>query len=310
MKIRKIAPLEVSAAILTALALVGHGGNEQLCGLYDGHEATFNVVGSCGVGVVKLTQNAGSCSIKVAGDDAGIPRSGRVDSDASLYEGRWGLGGTDSAGKRVVCNPTPIEGTTSLHLRCTNGGSTPQEVCSATLTEVNDECDVRACQKLTCEPGSHPEIAGAGCCPSVCVEDPPPPTPPNPCADVACAPCAPNTKARYVEGQCCYECVPLDQGSCATGRAEYEARWPAIEEELRACSTDDDCMYASLADDCRYTCPLPVNKYEIGPLVNQLYEDAAAYCASCPPPDSSCPPFTPRAVSCVAGRCEFAPTTN
>jgi hypothetical protein len=294
--------------IVTGLALVAHGGNEQLCAVYDARSETYNAVGSCGVGVVKLEQPAGSCGLQLTGDDLGLPRSGNVDADVPLSEGRWRLVERTGEGERFICSPKePEPGANRLEVECYEGHYTsPRPVCSLTLVPA-DSCDLDACSRVQCEPGFHPELGEDDCCP-VCVADPPPPVSQDPCADVSCAECPNGTVAVTQPGECCRTCRAIDLEACAVGREQYDA-WKAdfLEPHL-ACEQDDDCTYASVGDWCRYTCPLAINKYQMGAAFAGLNDEAEELCSTCPLPEISCPEFDPStAVACVEGRCEFHP---
>lgn len=294
--------------IATGLALVAHGGNDQLCAVYDARSATYNAVGSCGVGVVTLEQAKGSCGLTVSGDDVGLPRSGSVRADAPLSEGRWYLGRIKSGGEEGRCWPTvPEPGEDRLEVTCYEGHYTSaRAVCSVNLVPVG-ACDLGACAPVRCEAGFHAELGEDGCCP-VCVVDPLPPTAPNPCADVNCSECPEGTLPVYQPGECCSTCRTLDPEACAVGQEHYDAWKPGFLEPHVACEQDDDCIYSSVSDWCRYTCPLPINKFRIGEAFTGLRSESEELCRTCPLPELSCPAFDPNtSVACVEGRCEFVP---
>lgn len=130
------------------------------------------------------------------------------------------------------------------------------------------------------------------------------PRAPNPCD--RCAECPAGMRPETVEGECCPRCVAADQQACERGKARYEDRYAQLEAELRACSVDDDCMVASFSDACRASCPLPLNKQNIGSVVARLQEAAAVHCQACAPERFECPRLATNAARCVGGRCEFA----
>lgn len=121
-----------------------------------------------------------------------------------------------------------------------------------------------------------------------------------------CEACPEGTRARPTPARCCPECVPVDEEACREGQAAYAARRAELEEELRSCKTDDDCMLASFGDACTASCPQALNKESIGPVASRLREEAAVHCELCFPPQLSCPPLPTKEVVCAAGRCELA----
>jgi hypothetical protein len=178
---------------------------------------------------------------------------------------------------------------------------------SEPLAAQGSACDPKACVPPRCAPGFHPELAPGACC-AACRPDPlvSPPSRPDACAHQRCEPCPVGTREKPAPGEFCPTCVAIDRDACATGLAHYEARWSALESELRSCSADDDCMSASFTDACRATCPLPLNKQRLGSVASQLQEEAAVHCEQCQPPSFQCPELSPSTkVVCVKGRCEY-----
>lgn len=127
----------------------------------------------------------------------------------------------------------------------------------------------------------------------------------NPCASQRCAPCPTGMRPETAPDECCPRCVSADQKACDGGRARYEDRYAELEAELRACTTDDDCMVASFSDACRASCPLPLNKQGLGSVVAKLSEAASVHCKDCAPQHFECPRLATDTARCVAGRCEF-----
>jgi hypothetical protein len=149
------------------------------------------------------------------------------------------------------------------------------------------DCDPQSCATPACPPGARLELAKDSCCP-VCVPTKKgPPLPLGPTAPRAASSAEPSA-------------------ACATGQALYLERFTELEPELRACEVDSDCIYASFGDACRASCPLPVNKVKLGPVVSSLRAEAEARCDDCDAPAFDCTHRDSTAVACVRGRCELS----
>lgn len=139
--------------------------------------------------------------------------------------------------------------------------------------------------------------------------EPPPPSrvlkADNPCTRERCAPCPTDKRPEIVPGECCPRCVSADQTACERGRDRYQHSYTELEAELRACTTDDDCMVASFGDACRASCPLPLNKQALGAVVPKLRQAASVRCKDCAPQQFECPRIATDSAQCVGGRCEF-----
>lgn len=133
-----------------------------------------------------------------------------------------------------------------------------------------------------------------------------PPTPTDPCARQRCEPCPTGMRPEEAPGECCPRCVAADEKACDLGRQRYEDRYAELEVELRGCASDDDCTVASFSDACRASCPLPLNKTQLGAVVAKLSEAAALNCQECAPQSFTCPRQATDTARCVGGRCEFA----
>lgn len=175
-----------------------------------------------------------------------------------------------------------------------------------------DVCDPRAdgfqgsCKELDCEPGFEAERAAGECCPQ-CVPKPKSKASvaQNPCQDAVCTECAGGTRAQRTEGECCPKCIPLDDKSCEEGRRAYQALRSGLESDLRGCTSNEECTFASFTDSCQTTCPLPLNKHRLGEVVAELRRVATERCSSCAEAKFECPHLPSKEVACVSGRCEF-----
>lgn len=168
-------------------------------------------------------------------------------------------------------------------------------------------CSPLSCHTLKCAAGMHARVDSDLCC-RECV-----PNPPSAaitaghdlCDREKCAPCGDLARAEPVEGECCPRCVPLDGAACKAGKALYDTRRTVLEAELRACNVDGDCMVASFGDACSASCPTPLNKQKLGPVVAHLREEAEVYCEKCPTPAFACQYPDATEAKCSNGRCEF-----
>lgn len=169
-------------------------------------------------------------------------------------------------------------------------------------------CAPSSCAQLKCASGTHPRVDADRCC-RECEPNLPIVPGHDRCAREKCAACPGGTRSEPVEGQCCPTCVQLNEEACKTGKALYDSRRAALDAELKSCSADDDCIVASFGDACSASCPVALNKREIGSVVGRLREEADVYCASCETPVFECPYPDATAARCAKGRCEFLPAT-
>jgi hypothetical protein len=172
------------------------------------------------------------------------------------------------------------------------------------VADASAKCLPMSCHTLKCAVGTHPRMDADLCC-RECEPNAPTLAINERCAQEKCNPCAEGTRAEPIEGQCCPRCVPLQDEACKKGKALYDARRSALEPELRACSADDDCMVASFGDACSASCPMPLNKQGLGPVVSLLREEADVYCNACPTPMFACQYPDATEASCLKGRCQF-----
>lgn len=166
-------------------------------------------------------------------------------------------------------------------------------------------CAAVECPSLTCGEGERPSRRPGECC-ARCTSTEMAAKTPQDCSSIQCEGCPPDTQPEQVKGACCPVCRPLSNAACDEGRAEYDQKVAGLETELRACSSDEDCIVASYSDSCRYVCPSPVNKLALGKVVERLRAIGSEHCGSCSEMPSSCAAQVDQSVVCRAGACAFA----
>jgi hypothetical protein len=301
--------LEVVALMATAVSLVAHGGDIPTCGLRDAETIEVNVTGDCGMpGVMTFSRADSVCSVTVAGDDTGLPRSGNT-GDAIRY-GFDLYGNGDDVERHCSVDPKP-EAEGSFSVSCyakRSGSSNSTKVCDAELSPVTKECDLASCDALKCPEGQEPRSAIGACCP-VCIEPPvlpePPMVPQSPCAGVECpGSCAADEELVWNGDECCPECLAQSE-VCLEQRVAFA---PQLEETLkgtRQCEQDQDCTFTVLWTRCAPACPEPIAISALGATHETLQLAAEQQCSDCLPAESNCSAEQnmPGRPACVDGLC-------
>lgn len=179
----------------------------------------------------------------------------------------------------------------------------PRDHGSKTVGPAAASCDESQCALLDCDK----ENRGDPCCASCPSREGQVGGPANKsaCDKSNCEPCPQGTRPAERPGSCCSTCETVDQVQCDSGREKYEAEARPLIDQLTTCSLDSECIYASFADACGARCPMPLNKLQLGDVVERLKVVANLHCEDCGTPKYHCPQAAVGDVFCDDGRCAF-----